>query len=239
MLIIPAIDIIKGQVVRLLKGDFNQETRYSSDPVEMALTWQKKGARFLHLVDLEGAKYGEPKNKDVVMRIIKAVKIPCQVGGGLRNENDIEYFLKQGSRRVVLGTSALEDMDYLERLTLKFNEKIVVSIDFSGGKVAKSGWQEKTDLSPLLAAKEIQRRGVRTIVVTDISTDGTLKGPNIEGLKEILASVEISVIASGGVSSIEDIKNLKGMKSKNLEGVIVGRALYEDKVILEDALALQ
>ncbi len=236
MIIIPAVDIIKGKVVRLLKGDFDEDTIYSDDPLESALSWQRKGAKFLHLVDLDGAKYGEVKNRDILARIIKAVEVPCEVGGGLRNEADIEYFLKQGARRVVIGTKAFEDLSYLQKLVKTFGDKIVVSIDSSAGRVVKKGWQEKTEFLAVTWAGKMEAAGVKTIVVTDIATDGTLEGPNIEGLKEILAKVEISVIASGGVSGLEDIKKLKAIASKNLEGVIVGRALYEGKLDLGEAI---
>ena len=236
MIIIPALDIIKGKVVRLYQGDFNKDTVYSADPLESALSWQGKGAEFLHLVDLDGAKYGEVKNRDILACIIKAVEVPCEVGGGLRNEADIEYFLKQGARRVVIGTKAFEDTAYLQKLVKRFGDKIVVSIDSSAGRVVKKGWQEKTGSSAVTWAGKIQDAGVKRIVVTDIATDGTLEGPNIEGLKEILSLVEISVIASGGVSGLEDIKKLKAIGSKNLEGVIVGRALYEGKLDLGEAI---
>ena len=236
MIIIPALDIIKGKVVRLYQGDFSKDTVYSDDPLESALSWQGKGAEFLHLVDLDGAKYGEVKNRDILARIIKAVEVPCEVGGGLRNEADVEYFLKQGARRVVIGTKAFEDTAYLQKLVKKFGDKIVVSIDSSAGRLVKKGWQEKTELSAVTWAGKMQAKGVKTIVVTDIATDGTLEGPNIEGLKEILTKVEISVIASGGVSGLEDIKKLKALGSKNLEGVIVGRALYEGKLDLGEAI---
>lgn len=236
MIIIPAIDIIKGKVVRLYQGDFNKDTVYSGDPLETALTWQRKGAQFLHLVDLDGAKYGEVKNRDILTRIIKAIEVPCELGGGLRNEADIEYFLKQGARRVVIGTKAFEDMAYLQKLIKRFDDKIVVSIDSSAAGVAKKGWQEKTGQSAVTWAGKMQAKGVKRIVVTDIATDGTLEGPNIEGLKDILSAVDISVIASGGVSGLEDIKKLKAIGSKNLEGVIVGRALYEGKLDLGKAI---
>ena len=148
MLIIPAIDIIGGNVVRLHQGDFNKEKLYSDDPVGTALEWQKKGASFLHIVDLDGARQGEIKNGDVISRIIKGVDIPCEVGGGLRDDKDVEYFLQQGAQRVVLGTRALEDIDYLKKLISRFDGKIAISVDFVGEKVAKKGWQEETDLTP-------------------------------------------------------------------------------------------
>ena len=238
MLIIPAIDIIGGNVVRLEQGDFNKEKVYSPDPLEIAKTWEKKGARFLHIVDLDGAREGKIKNADIIAGIMKNVKIPCEVGGGIRDKSDIDYFLKNGARRIVLGTKVFEDPGYLEELLDRFKEKIVVSVDFSGNKIVKKGWQEKTDLDPMAVILELQAVGVKTIVVTDISVDGTLMGPKTERLKEILEAVSISVIASGGVSSLEDIKKLKEIKNKNLEGVIIGKALYEGNIDLNEAIKI-
>jgi phosphoribosylformimino-5-aminoimidazole carboxamide ribotide isomerase len=238
MLIIPAIDIIEEKVVRLEQGDFNREKVYSNEPVEVAKTWEKKGARFLHIVDLDGAREGKVKNARAIVRIMEAVKIPCEVGGGLREASDIEYFLKKGASRAVIGTRAFEDFNYLEKLVSKFNDKLVVSVDFSGNKVVKKGWQEETNMDPIVMIKEMQKMGVKTVVVTDISVDGTLMGPKIERLKEILEAVNISVIASGGVSSLEDIRKLMEIKNKNLEGVIIGKALYEGKIDLQKAIEL-
>ncbi|MBU0759541.1 MAG: 1-(5-phosphoribosyl)-5-[(5-phosphoribosylamino)methylideneamino]imidazole-4-carboxamide isomerase [Candidatus Omnitrophica bacterium] len=238
MIIIPAIDIIQGRVVRLHQGNFGKETFYSDDPVETALMWQKKGATFLHIVDLDGARLGEIKNRAIIDRIIKKVSMSCEVGGGIRDEKDIEYFLKQGAKRVVLGTRALEDPDYLKKVISEFGESIVVGIDFAGKKVVKKGWQENTNLRPDAVASHMQKLGVRTIEVTDIVMDGTLKGPNMEMLKKILAAVDMAVIASGGISSLGDIKALRGIGGKHLEGVIIGRALYEGKVDLKEAIRI-
>jgi len=238
MLIIPAIDIIEEKVVRLEQGDFNKEKVYSNEPVEVAKNWERKGAKFLHIVDLDGAREGRIKNAGLIVKIIKAVKIPCEIGGGLRDASDIEYFLKKGAARAVLGTRAFEDTEYFEKLVFKFKDRIVVSVDFSGNKVVKKGWQEKTDLEPMDVIKKMQEIGVKTIVVTDISVDGTLMGPKIERLKEILSAVDISVIASGGISSLEDIKKLKEIQNKNLEGVIIGKALYEGRIDLQKAIEL-
>jgi len=242
MLIIPAIDIINGKVVRLEKGDFNKEKVYSSDPVEAAKTWEKKGARFLHIVDLDGARKGKIKNADIIVKIIKSINVPCEIGGGLREEKDVVYFLKNGADRIVLGTKAFEDINYLKNLVLKFREKIVVSIDFkniSGTMyVQETGWLKKTNFGPIALAAEVEKAGVGTIIVTDISKDGTLAGPNIEGLKQILDAVNISVIASGGISSLEDVRKLKEIKNKNLEGVIIGKALYEGRINLREAMQI-
>ncbi len=157
MLIIPAIDIIGGKVVRLEKGDFNKEKVYSLDPLEVAKTWETKGAKFLHIVDLDGAREGKIKNQDMIAGIIKNIKVPCETGGGIRDKSDIEYFLKNGAKRVVLGTKALEDLKYLTALVEEFKEKIVVSVDFSGDKVVKKGWQEKTDLNPMDVIREMKK----------------------------------------------------------------------------------
>lgn len=238
MLIIPAIDIIGGKVVRLEKGDFSKEKVYSMDPLEAAKAWEAKGAEFLHIVDLDGAREGKIKNVAIMTNIMKNIKVPCEVGGGIRDRADVDYFLKNGAARVVLGTKAFEDPDYLRRLIDAFNEKIVVSCDFSGNKVVKKGWQEKTTLDPIDAVKQLRTIGVKTIVVTDISVDGTLTGPNFDILKEILAAVDISIIASGGISSLEDIRKLKAIKNKNLEGAIIGKALYEGRIDLEEAIKL-
>ncbi|OIO34428.1 MAG: 1-(5-phosphoribosyl)-5-[(5-phosphoribosylamino)methylideneamino]imidazole-4-carboxamide isomerase [Candidatus Omnitrophica bacterium CG1_02_40_15] len=238
MLIIPAIDIIGGKVVRLEKGDFNKEKVYSDDPVQIARKWEEKGAKLLHIVDLDGAREGKMKNQDMIIKVIKNIKTPCEAGGGIRDKSDIEYFLNSGARRVVLGTRAFEDPRYLEELISEFREKIAVGVDFSGNKVVKKGWQETTGLSPMFIVQEMQKMGVKTIVVTDISVDGTLKGPKIGRLKQILNTVNISVIASGGISSLEDIKKLREIKNKNLEGVIIGKALYEGKIDLKEAIEI-
>ncbi|MFC1667518.1 1-(5-phosphoribosyl)-5-[(5-phosphoribosylamino)methylideneamino]imidazole-4-carboxamide isomerase [Candidatus Omnitrophota bacterium] len=241
MIVMPAIDIIQGRVVRLYQGDFNKETSYSDDPLETAIRWKEKGASFLHIVDLDGARYGEVKNKELITRIINEVDIACEVGGGLRDNKDIEYFVEQGAERLVLGTKAFEDTKSAEGLIARFGKKIAIGIDFARKNrdvyITKTGgWIESCDLSPDVAAKKMQEIGVKTIVLTDISKDGMLEGPNIEKIKEILDDVDVSVIASGGISTLEDIRRLKEIGSKNLEGIIIGRALYEGKIGLEEAI---
>ncbi|MFH1478179.1 MAG: 1-(5-phosphoribosyl)-5-[(5-phosphoribosylamino)methylideneamino]imidazole-4-carboxamide isomerase [Candidatus Omnitrophota bacterium] len=236
MIIIPAIDIIKGRVVRLYQGDFAKEKIYSEDPLEAAIRWQDKGAGFLHIVDLDGAKEGSPKNKELITSIIKNVKMRCGVGGGIRAEGDVEYYLDNGAARVVLGTKALEDKDFLRSLISRFKEKIVVGIDFKEGCAAKAGWLKKTEFKASDFAKSMKDIGVERVIVTDISVDGTLKGPNIISLREILDHVDIKIIASGGVSSLYDIRKLREINNKNLEAVIIGKALYEGKLDLEEAI---
>jgi len=243
MLIIPAIDIIEEKVVRLERGDFNKEKVYSNEPVEVAKDWEKKGAKFLHIVDLDGAKEGKIKNADVIVDIIKNINIPCEIGGGIRSHEDIEYYLKQDKKiRVVLGTKATEDIDNFKSMVDEFKEKIAVSIDFKkiSGKmyVAKTGWIKETNFLSTDLAKTMQDIGVQTIITTDISKDGMLAGPNVKGLKQVLNAVNISVIASGGISSLADIERLKEIKNKNLEGIIIGKALYEGRIDLQKAIEL-
>ncbi|PIP68061.1 MAG: 1-(5-phosphoribosyl)-5-[(5-phosphoribosylamino)methylideneamino]imidazole-4-carboxamide isomerase [Candidatus Omnitrophica bacterium CG_4_9_14_0_2_um_filter_42_8] len=242
MLIIPAIDIINGKVVRLEKGDFNKPTSYQLDPVEAAKLWEGQGAKLLHIVDLDGAKEGKIKNADTIVKIIKNIKVPCEVGGGIREIKDIDYFLENGAMRVVLGTKVIRDQDFFNDIVKKFGDKIVVSTDFkkSGDQyyITTAGWVKKTGITVDFFIENIKEAKLKTIIVTDISRDGTLQGPNIEKLEQILASIDINVIASGGVSSLEDIKRLKAIKNKNLEGVIVGKALYENKIDLKEAIEL-
>ena len=238
MLIIPAIDIIGGKVVRLVKGNFNKKRIYSNNPLEMAKYLEKKGAELLHIVDLDGAREGKIKNQDIIAEIIKNIKTPCEVGGGIRDKSDIEYFLNSGARRVILGTKAFEDPRFLEELIKEFREKIAVGVDFHRDEVVKHGWKEKTGLDPIFMVQEMQKIGVKTIILTDISGDGTLKGPRIERLKQILNTVDISVIASGGISSLKDIKKLKEIENKNLEGVVIGKAIYESKIDLQEAIQI-
>ncbi len=237
MIIFPAVDIMKGKVVRLYQGDFDRKTFYPGDPVEAALTWKKKGAEFLHIIDLDGARTGEVKNGEVIRSIIKEAGISCEAGGGLRTGDDAEYFLSAGATRVIFGTKAFEDVDFLKNLVSEFGEKrIVVSVDFSQGMVVKKGWQETTQLAAEKVLELMERAGVGTIVATDIKTDGTLKGPNVGGLKKILAATSMKVVASGGVSCLGDVESLRALNADNLEGVIIGKALYDGKLKLEDAI---
>lgn len=238
MLIIPAIDIIGGKVVRLEKGDFKKATIYSSNPLEICLKWQNQGANFLHIVDLDAAKQGRLVNSGLIIDIIKKISIPAEIGGGLRSEEDVELYIKNGAGSVVLGTRVFEDRGYLKKLLRNFKEKIIVSVDFRGNKVVEKGWQHKTDLEPIKLIKDMQDMGVKRVIVTDTSRDGTLKGPNIKMFEEILSAVNISIVASGGVSSLNDIRALKEIGDKNLLGVIIGKALYENKLDMKEAMKL-
>jgi phosphoribosylformimino-5-aminoimidazole carboxamide ribotide isomerase len=237
MLIIPAIDIKEGKVVRLFQGKSSQETVYSRNPVAFARHWQKQGAELLHVVDLDGAFLGQPKNLDSVKKIIRAVQTPVEFGGGVRDAKTIEALLKIGVRRVVLGTKAVEDREFLQSAVANFRERIVVSIDARDGKVLTKGWvfQEK-DLNVIDFGMMLGEIGVDTVIYTDTSKDGTLRGPDMEGLKTLLARTGLRVIASGGVSNIDDLLQLKALTRKGLEGVIVGKALYEEKFTLKEAI---
>jgi phosphoribosylformimino-5-aminoimidazole carboxamide ribotide isomerase len=239
MIIFPAVDIRNGKCVRLLQGDYNKETVYSDTPEEQALRWQNEGGEFLHLVDLDGAKEGKPANLEAVAKICKAVNIPCELGGGIRNFEDAQSVLSTGVSRLILGTVACESPTLVEQLIEKFGkEKVVVGIDAKNGKAAVRGWLESTDLDAVDLALKFSAMGVSRIIYTDISTDGMLSGPNFDGVANLCDKVpDCKIIASGGVSSVEDVRKLKALGKENLEGAIVGKALYDGRLTLKDLLA--
>jgi phosphoribosylformimino-5-aminoimidazole carboxamide ribotide isomerase len=237
MLIIPAIDLKDGRVVRLTRGRYDLKV-YSRDPLKIARRWQRQGARLIHVVDLDGAIYGCFRNLDWVVRIIKEVKIPVQFGGGLRKKDDIQALLDIGAERVVLGTKAVEDEKFLESMIRKFKNRIIVSIDESKSYVLTKGWRKSHDIKALDFAKRLQDKGLKQIVYTDITRDGSLKGPNINGLRGILKQTHLSVIASGGISSLQDIERLNRLTKYGLQAVIVGKALYERRFTLKEALKI-
>lgn len=236
MNIIPAIDIIEKKVVRLEQGKFNKEKVYSDNPVMMAKQWENKGAKLLHVVDLEGARLGKPVNLDVVREIARDVKIDIEFGGGLRTEEDIKNALKVGVRFVVIGTSAVSDEGFCKSVTEKFGDKIIFAVDAKDGKVAVKGWKELSEKEIEAYVKELEALGAKRIIYTDISRDGMMSGPNLEILKSILSQTKLEVIASGGISSVDDIKKLKMLEKDGLTGAIIGKALYEGKIKLEEAL---
>ena len=238
MLIIPAIDIKGGKCVRLFQGKMNQETVYSDDPVSVAKRWEDEGAEFLHLVDLDGAVSGVPKNKEIIGNIIKAVKIPVEVGGGIRNIDSIKEYISMGSRKVIIGTTALENPELVHEACKIFSDKIMVGIDAKNGQVAVRGWKDVTGTSASALAKKFEGMGVSGIIYTDISRDGTLSGPNIDSIKSFAESIDIPVIASGGVSNINDIKNIMKLTKHGVTGVIVGKAIYSGTVNLREAIEL-
>ena len=229
----PAIDIIDGACVRLVQGDYSQKTKFADDPCEIAVRWQNEGGEFIHIVDLDGARNGEMPNFDLIVRIADKLNIPIEVGGGVRNMECVEKYLDNGVNRVIIGTSALSNPDFVKEAVAKYGERIVVGIDAKDGMVAVNGWEEVSTTSAIDLAKQMEKIGVKTIIYTDIATDGMLKGPNVKAMEEMTEAVSIDVVASGGVSSVDDIEKLKGT---GVEGAIVGKALYTDTLCLNDAI---
>jgi phosphoribosylformimino-5-aminoimidazole carboxamide ribotide isomerase len=238
MLIIPAIDLKCGKVVRLFQGKFDRQKVYSADPVKVAKHWAKQGAKFLHIVDLDGAVSGSLKNIEVLKKIIDQVGIGVEFGGGVRNMETISKLLSLGVERVILGTKAASDAKFLKQAWKRFGEKIIVSIDAKYGKVLTEGWNCGVAKTTLVFAKELKTIGFKQLIYTDISKDGTLAGPNISGIKELLKETRLNVIASGGVSDLKDLVKLNKFKKQGLSGVIIGKALYEGKFTLVEALKL-
>ncbi len=236
MLIIPAIDLKDGQCVRLTQGDMQKATVYSSDPAAMARKWQDQGAQLLHVVDLNGAFEGEPKNLGHVEAIAAAVAIPIEVGGGIRSLDTVRMYLGVGARRVVMGTTALKHREVLEEILEVFPERIVVSIDAKNGMVATDGWKTVTGIAASEAVKSFAGLAISAVIYTDISKDGMMEGPNLSSLKLIVDASPVPVIASGGITSIEDITAIKALGPR-IEGVVLGKALYEGKIDLRKAVA--
>lgn len=233
MEIIPAIDIIEGKCVRLIKGDFSKKTVYYDDPVTIARIWESKGADRIHIVDLDGAKTGKPANKETIFEIIKAVRVPTQVGGGIRSLDVIEEYINNGASKIILGSIAFEDEKLLEKVLLIYQENIIVSLDVRNENVLIHGWLKETGFNYIDVGKKLRDLGVKEFIYTNIERDGTLNSPDIEGLKKFISFVRVSTIASGGVSTLEDIKRIKEIGAT---GVIIGKALYEGKIKLEEAI---
>jgi phosphoribosylformimino-5-aminoimidazole carboxamide ribotide isomerase len=229
--VIPAIDILEGKCVRLKQGRYEAPVVYSTNPAEMAGKWESQGAKRLHVVDLDGARTGSPENIEVIKAIIKEVNIPVQVGGGIRNFNTISDLIKYGANRIVLGTTAVKNPNLLGNICEKFGDKIAVAIDTKGGYAASDGWMYVTKKDVLTLAREAISLGVARFIYTEINRDGMLIGPNFEEIRKFASAVEVPVIASGGITSKEDIEKLKELE---LEGCIVGKALYEGKIKLEE-----
>ena len=238
MLIIPAIDLEDGCVVRYVQGKLNKKI-YSRDPLKTARHWVKQGAKLLHIVDLDGASGGVLKNLKLVEEIAENICVPIQFGGGVRNMETIRTLLKSGIQRVVLGTKAVEDRKFLKKAFAEFKERLIVSIDAKSGNLLIEGWQSSykgTDvISFALALKEM---GFKQLVYTDTLKDGTLSGPNIKGIKDLLKETGLNIIASGGIASLDDLTKLKKLEKQGLVGVIIGKALYEGKFTLSEAIRL-
>ena len=236
MEILPAIDLLDGACVRLHQGDYEQVTRFSDDPVAQALSWQQQGATRLHLVDLDGAKRGEPVNDAAVQAITSALDIPVQLGGGVRSLERAEQLLACGLDRVILGTVAIEQPDLVRSLAERYPGRIVVGIDAKDGRVATRGWIEQSDVLATDLARTFSSSGIAAIITTDIATDGTLAGPNLEALRTMAASSSVPVIASGGIGCMADLLSLLPLEPFGVSGVIVGRALYDGRVDLAEAV---
>jgi phosphoribosylformimino-5-aminoimidazole carboxamide ribotide isomerase len=236
MQIIPAIDIKDGKCVRLYKGIKERVTVYSDNPSEIAERWEDMGALSLHVVDLDGAFTGIPQNEDIIKNILRSVKIPIQLGGGIRDMSTIDNYIRLGVHRIVLGTSAYKNPDIVVEACNKYKNRIILGIDARDGFVAIEGWENSTFERASEMAKKFERLGIYAIIYTDINRDGTMSGPNIEAIKKIKNSVYTPIIASGGISSLEDIKRLIPL---NIMGVIIGKALYDGRIDLKESLCLQ
>ena len=235
MLIFPAIDLYGGKAVRLYKGDYEQMTIYSDQPLSVARDFEKKGAKWVHLVDLEGAKNGTTPNINVVSAIAKETSLKCEIGGGIRNMETVEKYFSAGVDRVILGTAAVTDEGFLKAAVAKFGEKIAVGVDIKDSKVAIKGWIEKSDVDAFDFCEKMQKIGVRTIICTDISKDGAMKGANHALYCEMSQRFDMQLVASGGVSSIEDVKKLADL---DIYGAIIGKAYYTGAIELGAAIEL-
>jgi phosphoribosylformimino-5-aminoimidazole carboxamide ribotide isomerase len=237
VILYPAIDIRGGRAVRLLQGDYAQETGYDSDPADAARRWDAEGARFLHVVDLDGARAGAPQNLDAIARIAAAVDCPIQVGGGLRDAESVDAVISAGAERVVIGTAALRDPEFLEAMIEAHGDRVVASVDAREGRVSLAGWTEGSDVDVADAVAELSGRGVKRFLSTAIEVDGTMEGPRLDELNRVAAATEAALIASGGVGSLADLEAVAADAAGNVEGVIVGRALYEQKFTVAEAIA--
>ena len=233
MIIFPAIDLFNGQAVRLLRGNYNEMTVYDPDPVNTAMKFKSEGSEWLHIVDLEGAKSGSAVNISTIMRIREACGLKCEVGGGIRDIRTIERYVDAGIDRVILGTSAATKEGFAEEAVRNFGGKIAVGVDVRDGKVAVKGWLEDTGLEALSFCRKMQDTGVKTIISTDISRDGAMKGVNLALYKNLSTSLTVNIIASGGVSNLDDVKNLAGL---GLHGAIIGKAYYTGAVKISEAI---
>lgn len=235
MIIMPAIDIINKKPVRLYQGDYNKKEIVGESVLELAKMFEAKGAQYLHLVDLDGAKEGSLINQQVIVEVAKALSIPVEIGGGIRTMEAISYYLDNGISRVILGTSAMENPSFLEEALTKYGDKIAVGIDCKDEYAYGRGWLSASKLHYIEFAKQLEQKGVKTIIVTDISKDGTLSGPNVEMLKKLKKEVRMDIVASGG---IKDIKDIEALKAIHVYGAITGKAMYHQTLSLEEAIAL-
>ncbi len=235
MYIFPAIDLIEGCAVRLVRGDYAQKTVYSTQPEQVAKQFAADGAEFLHLVDLEGAKDGTTPNLETIRKIVAVSGLKTEVGGGIRTEQTVQKYMDAGVYRVILGTAALKEPDFLERMVQKYGEKIAVGVDMKDGMVAVQGWTEVSDMTCDAFCQKLERMGVKTIICTDISKDGLLSGTNLELYRHLKQRYDMDIVASGGVSSLKDVQALQNM---GIYGAILGKALYTGHICLKDAVQI-
>ena len=235
MILFPAIDISEGQAVRLVKGDFEAKTVYRDSPLEAARAWVDAGARFLHVVDLDGARTGAPKSLEHLERITHELSVPVQYGGGLRSFPAVRDALRAGAERVILGTAAFNDIDFLDDVLAAFRDRVIVSVDTRGGNVSTSGWQRTTQMPAESVIDRLQHRGVRSFVYTNVDRDGMLEGPDLDEVRRIAGVVRGRFLYSGGIGSLEDLRALAALRQVNLGGVIVGKALYEGRFTVDEA----
>jgi phosphoribosylformimino-5-aminoimidazole carboxamide ribotide isomerase len=234
--VIPAIDILDGRCVRLYQGDYQKSEVFSEDPVEVAQRWYSQGAKYLHVVDLDGAKEGKPKNLKVIEAIARSIPMRVQMGGGLRDRASIISVLNSGVSRVILGTAAVENSQLIADICAEFPEQIMIGIDARDGKVATRGWLTNSEIMAVDLAKRMADVGIAGIIYTDIHRDGTMQGPNIEALRQLAENVDVPVIASGGISSITDLLSLLSLESVGVKGAIIGKAIYTGDIQLREAI---
>lgn len=237
MILYPAIDIMDGQAVRLVEGRFEDATKYHDDPLEAARSWVEAGARFLHVVDLDGARSGEPKSLEHLRAIVNETGIPVQYGGGLRTVEAVRDAIRAGAERVIIGTAAFRDIDFLDDIVAAFGPRVVVAVDVKSGMIATEGWTQTTELPAVEAIKRLTGRGVRSFVYTDVSRDGMLTGPDLDAVKDIARAVRGRFIYSGGIGNLEHLRALAKLRQVNMAGVIAGKSLYEKKFTVAEGQA--
>jgi phosphoribosylformimino-5-aminoimidazole carboxamide ribotide isomerase len=238
MILYPAIDISEGKAVRLRQGDFEDKTVYRDDPLEAARAWVDAGARYLHVVDLDGAKEGRPQNLDHLRRITRGLGVPVQYGGGLRALPAVRDALRAGASRVILGTAAFNDIDFLDDVVAAYGDRVLVSVDTRGGNVSTSGWTETTQMPADGVIQRLQQRGVKQLVYTNVDKDGMLEGIDLDEVARIAGIVRGRFLYSGGIGSLADLEGLASLRQVNLAGVIVGKALYEERFTVEEGQAV-
>jgi len=236
MKIFPAVDIIKGKTVRLEQGDFDRKLSYEMEPVEAARKWEAMGAEAIHVIDLEGAKAGSPQNLDIATEIARTVNVPVQLGGGFRRQSDIKKALNAGIWRVTVGSKALEEFEFAKDVIKTFQDRVIISVDARSYDLKSRGWEEKVEGEFFYVLDKFVSFGAKEIIYTDILVDGTLSGPSVDRIEEILDKVDVKVISAGGIKDVEHVKMLKKLEPKGLTGVIIGRALYEGTIDLKEAV---